>query len=99
MIPPPVLDLHVGLDRNPAPEAAIDAADEAFRGQTVTFDVRLDDDRAIATQRWDLDDDGDFDDAHGRRRPAARSPSLGAKTVRLQVTDDEGEPRPSPSTR
>ena len=41
VIPPPVLDLHVGLDRNPAPEAAIDAAGEAFRGQTVTFDLRL----------------------------------------------------------
>ena len=65
VIPPPVLDLHVGLDRNPAPEAAIDAAGEAFRGQTVTFTSDSSDDGSIAAQRWDLDDDGDFDDGTG----------------------------------
>ena len=89
VIPPPVLDLHMGLDRNPAPVAAIDAADEAFRGQIVTFTSDSSDDGSVVAQRWDLDDDGDFDD--GTNAVASRSfSSLGAKTVRLQVTDDEG---------
>ena len=92
VIPPPVLDLHIGLDRNPAPEAAIDAAGEAFRGQTVTFTSDSSDDGSIAAQRWDLDDDGNFDD--GTAAAVSRSfTSLGAKTVRLQVTDDEGVQR------
>ena len=56
----------------------------------MTFDSDSSGRPLIAAQRWDLDDDGDFDDGTGATASRAFS-SLGGKTVRLQVTDDEGE--------
>jgi hypothetical protein len=58
--------------------------------ETVTFtSTSSDPDGSIASQAWDLDDDGQFDDASGST--ASRSfPRRGAYTVRLRVVDDQG---------
>jgi PKD repeat protein len=45
---------------------------------------------ADANYRWDLDNDGQFDDATGVDAPFAGFPTPGQKTVRLQVTDSDG---------
>jgi large repetitive protein len=60
-------------------------------GQSVAFTSSSSDpDGSIVAWAWDLDDDGAFDDGTG---PAAAQgfPSPGARTVRLQVTDDDGQ--------
>jgi PKD repeat protein len=59
-------------------------------GETVTFTSSSADlDGTIASQAWDLDNDGAFDDGTGTT--ASRSwPKGGKNTVRLQVTDDNG---------
>ena len=48
-----------------------------------------DPDGSIASQAWDLDNDGAFDDATGASAQRAFS-TAGSKTVHLQVTDDDG---------
>ena len=46
-------------------------------------------DGTVASQAWDLDDDGAFDDGTGDQ--ASRVfPAAGSYTVRLRVTDDDG---------
>lgn len=59
-------------------------------GQDVTLtSTSTDPDDGIAQTRWDLDDDGQFDDATGS--PAVtRFATAGTKTVGLQVTDVAG---------
>lgn len=59
-------------------------------GQDVTFtSASTDPDGAIATTEWDLDDDGQFDDATGL--VAQRSfPAPGDYDVSVRVTDDDG---------
>jgi hypothetical protein len=58
-------------------------------GQTVRFvSYACDPDGKLAGQAWDLDDDGDFDDALGP--DAARSFSAGPHRVRLLVNDRQG---------
>jgi PKD repeat protein len=59
-------------------------------GQQVNFfSTSTDPDGAIATTHWDLDDDGQFDDATGL--VASRSfSSPGAHDVSVRVTDDDG---------
>jgi PKD repeat protein len=59
---------------------------------TVTFtSTSTDSDGNVAAYAWDLDGDGQFDDATGpvvERRNAFRT--VGAHTVRLRATDDDG---------
>ncbi len=59
-------------------------------GETVTFtDTSTDADGTVASRAWDLDDDGQYDDATGVS--AGRSfPAAGSFTVRLRVVDDDG---------
>ncbi len=56
--------------------------------ETVTFtSTSSDRDGSIAGQTWDLDNDGEFDDASGPT--ASRSfPKKGTYVVRLRVVDD-----------
>ncbi len=58
----------------------------------MTFtDGSTDGDGTIAARAWDLDNDGQYDDATGAT--ATRSfPTAGTFTVGLQVTDDDGAP-------
>jgi PKD repeat protein len=76
---------------NRAPVASIDFTPASpLSGEDVTFTSNsTDPDSPIASQAWDLDNDGSFDDGTGTS--ASRSfPTPGTKTVRLQVTDDHG---------
>jgi PKD repeat protein len=59
-------------------------------GERVTFfSTSSDPDGSIAEQAWDLDNDGNFNDAFGTT--AVRTfPAAGPYTVRLRVTDAEG---------
>jgi predicted outer membrane repeat protein len=59
-------------------------------GQSVTFtSTSTDPDGSIASQAWDLDNDGSFDD--GTATTASRSfPAAGDYTVRLRVVDNNG---------
>jgi PKD repeat protein len=63
---------------------------EPLTGDTIDFtSLSVDPDGPIASEAWDLDGDGAFDDAAGRT--AARSfATTGARTVRLRVTDAGG---------
>jgi|GEM_PF-3027234 len=59
-------------------------------GQTVTFtDTSTDADGTVATRAWDLDDDGQYDDATGVSATRAFA-AAGTYTVRVRVTDDDG---------
>ncbi len=60
--------------------------DEAI---TLTADGSTDTDGTIATYAWDLDNDGDYDDASGVTT-SFTSTTAGTFTVGVQVTDDEG---------
>ena len=61
-------------------------------GQAVTFtDTSTDSDGTIASRAWDLDGDGQYDDATGATATRAYT-AAGPVTVRLRVTDDDGEP-------
>jgi len=76
---------------NQAPSASFTYSPATpLRRETVTFaSTSADADGSIVSQRWDLDNDGQFDDASGLT--AARSfDSAGSYTVRLQVTDNGG---------
>jgi PKD repeat protein len=59
-------------------------------GELVTLtSTSSDSDGSVASERWDLDDDGAFDDASGRQAQV-RFSSAGKHKVSLQVTDDDG---------
>ncbi|SMP72239.1 Dockerin type I repeat-containing protein [Neorhodopirellula lusitana] len=60
--------------------------DEAI---TLTADGSTDTDGTIVTYAWDLDNDGDYDDASGVTT-SFTSTTAGTFTVGVQVTDDEG---------
>ncbi len=62
-----------------------------FEGVAVDLDGSgsVDSDGAIVSWEWDLDDDGDFDDATGEK-PAATFADDYAGTVGLRVTDNDG---------
>jgi len=63
---------------------------EPETGESVTFtSTSTDSDGTIATQRWDTDNDGAFDDGTGTTSTRTYT-SSGNKTVRLRVTDDDG---------
>jgi YD repeat-containing protein len=77
---------------NRPPTAAFAAAPNPLpTGSTVTFTSSSSDpDGTIASQSWDLNGDGTFGDATGAT--AARSfAKAGPYTVRLRVTDDNGD--------
>ncbi len=77
---------------NQAPFASLTVSpNPATVGQTVQFNGAgsSDPDGVIASYAWDLDNDGEFDDASGVA--ASRSfASPGTYTVRLRVTDNRG---------
>lgn len=75
---------------NQPPTVAIAATTEhPVVGQVVAFrSEAFDSDGTIAARAWDLDGDGQFDDATGTG--AARSFPAGTFTVRMRVTDDDG---------
>jgi PKD repeat protein len=76
---------------NRAPTAAFDVAPAApLTGQSVTFSsTATDADGAVASQSWDLDNDGAFDD--GSAATASRSfATAGTYTVKLRAVDDDG---------
>ena len=59
-------------------------------GENVSFtSTASDPDGSIDSQAWDLDNDGEFDDASGAGADWSFS-SPGSKTVRLQVVDNNG---------
>jgi PKD repeat protein len=76
---------------NRAPSASFDSSPASpLTGESVTFtSTSSDPDGSIASQAWDLDNDGEFDD--GTAASVSHSfPTSGTKTVRLRVTDDDG---------
>jgi PKD repeat protein len=76
---------------NTPPAASFTAApDPAPTASTVTFtSTSSDSDGSVASQAWDLDNDGQFNDGTGPT--ASRSfAKAGTYTVRLKVTDDRG---------
>ena len=92
LIPPPVLDLHVGLKRKvPGGSISVDPV-APIAGKPVTLTLSAthpDGEAAIKSVRWDLDGDGEFDDATGQS--TTLTPTVGARTVRAQLTDDDGD--------
>jgi PKD repeat protein len=67
-------------------------------GQEVTFtSTATDADGSIATVNWDLDDDGAYDDADGATAKKTFD-SAGQKTVRQEVTDNDGATATTSST-
>jgi PKD repeat protein len=76
---------------NAPPRAGFSVAPEnAFVGDTVTLSsTSADPDGPLARQEWDLDNDGQFDDASG---PVAstRFANPGAYPLKLRVTDSRG---------
>lgn len=76
---------------NVAPTANAGADQSAVVGQQVTFaGSGASSSDAIVAYAWDLDDDGQFDDATTATATAIFT-TAGAHTVRLRVTDDDGE--------
>ncbi|MTD45771.1 PKD domain-containing protein [Conexibacter sp. W3-3-2] len=77
---------------NQAPTASFDYAPAApVAGQVTTFtSTSTDADGAISDTRWDLDDDGDFDDLVGTTAQATFT-QAGTYTVEVRVSDDGGE--------
>lgn len=75
---------------NRPPIAAFDAVPASpVANQLVTFSDRSSDpDGQITTERWDLNDDGAFDDATGPTATATFA--KGARRVSLEVVDDRG---------
>jgi PKD repeat protein len=66
------------------------APDSPLSGEVVTFaSTAADADGTIAAHAWDLDGDGEFDDA-ATSTATASYPIPGSRTVRLAVADDDG---------
>ncbi len=82
-----------GLRVNAPPSASFTTGSPISVGQNVSLDAsNTTDDAALSNSgfEWDLDNDGQFDDAVGQQiTPSFSTP--GQKTVRLRVTDSEGE--------
>ena len=76
---------------NSAPTAAFSFTPQSpSTADTVTFtSSSTDPDGTIANQAWDLDNDGQYDDATGATA-TGRFATAGTYTVGLQVTDDDG---------
>ena len=78
---------------NQAPSASfgVNPASPAAGQQIQLTDTSTDGDGTIVARAWDLDNDGQFDDASGTGAQVT-FPTAGTYTVRLQVTDDDGAP-------
>jgi PKD repeat protein len=75
---------------NRAPTAKIEAPTAAQKNVSVVFKSTSSDlDGSIAKTEWDLDGDGQFDDATSTQ-PSRSFSTTGPKTVRLRVTDNTG---------
>jgi large repetitive protein len=76
---------------NAPPSAALQVspADPFVRDSITLSSTAVDPDGPIASHNWDLDGDGQFDDAAG---PVVSTsyPTAGRRTVRLRVTDSKG---------
>ena len=79
------------VSANTPPAAGFSVSPQpAVTGQTVTFtSTSTDPDGSVASQAWDLDNDGAFDDGTGTSASRSFTPS-GTYTVRLRVTDNSG---------
>jgi len=79
------------VNQNQEPSASFSISDSSpLVNEQVTFDASgSSDDIGISEYRWDLDNDGDFDDGTGVTRRYSFT-STGSKTVRLKVFDSEG---------
>lgn len=75
------------------PTARIAGPTTATAGTPVRFDASgsTDADGRVAAYAWDLDGDGQFDDATGAAA-STTLPGPGRRTVRVRVTDDQGLP-------
>jgi YD repeat-containing protein len=77
---------------NRAPTASFSiSSNPALTGEAVTFDASgsSDPDGTIATYAWDLDDDGQFDDASGKTVQTS-FPTAGSYPIGLRVSDNHG---------
>ncbi|HWI73409.1 MAG TPA: PKD domain-containing protein, partial [Baekduia sp.] len=76
---------------NHAPVAAftVDPAQPFAGGDTTLTGAATDSDGTIASERWDLDGDGQYDDATGHVAHTTFA-TAGAHTVRLKVKDNSG---------
>ncbi|MAD80282.1 MAG: hypothetical protein CMJ50_05470 [Planctomycetaceae bacterium] len=76
---------------NAAPTAKAGGPYEGVVGNTITLDgsASTDTDGTIVLYQWDLDSDGQFDDATGVTANFS-AVTVGTYTVGLQVTDDDG---------
>ena len=77
---------------NSPPVARIGGPAAVDQNTTATLsDASTDANGSIASREWDLDNDGDYDDGTSAQVPFQAGSVLGLKTVRLRVTDNEGE--------
>jgi len=79
------------LDLSLAPIADAGGDYSASEGSTITLDASgsYDPDGSIASYAWDLDNDGEYDDATGPS-PSFPATNAGAYPVTLKATDDDG---------
>jgi uncharacterized repeat protein (TIGR01451 family) len=90
-IPPPVTDLHVGLTRILLPPVAnANGPYFGYVGFPVTFNGTgsHDLDGTIVSYEWDLDDDGEFDDAIGPT-PSKTWDTAYSGNISLKVIDND----------
>jgi hypothetical protein len=90
-VPPAVTDLHVAMVRK-VPVGAF-TAPTATAGIPVTLtstSTHPDGASAIAETAWDLDGDGEYDDATGPTATTTYA-TAGSRAVGVRVTDDDGD--------
>ncbi|WP_276301039.1 PKD domain-containing protein [Halorussus lipolyticus] len=80
-------------DDRPNPDAPLDVSASASRsvstvGTSVAFEASVANASLNATLEWDLDDDGEFDDASGRTATATFT-TTGSHAVAVRATDGE----------
>lgn len=76
---------------NRLPTASLRVSRAGATGDTVTLtSTAADPDGPLWRLRWDLDDDGEFDDAQGATADVALPAGATGLTVRLQATDQDG---------
>jgi len=84
---------------NVAPIAVVDGPASVREGSTVTLDATdsSDSDGVVVAHEWDLNGDGDYDDATGAT-VGVDAPDDGVRTVGLRVRDDDGATGESAAT-